>query len=127
MSPRLTLEKSDDQAAKIGRKFTTFIVATTVVPLLAQSTLAQEKSDNELVKELANPISSLISVPFQTILNSNSDPTMTVLSTRSKLSELRWDQSPIVVASCFFHALSLNTFTLVTCTSLTSSEPSFSS
>jgi hypothetical protein len=65
MSPRLTLEKSDDQAAKIGRKFITFIVATTVVPLLAQSTLAQEKSDDELVKELANPISSLISVPFQ--------------------------------------------------------------
>src|SRR4030095_12872953 len=26
---------------------------------------AQEKSDDELVKELANPISSLISVPFQ--------------------------------------------------------------
>jgi hypothetical protein len=74
MSPRLTLEKLDDQAAKIGRKFIAFIVATTVVPLLAQSTLAQEKIDDELVKELANPISSLISVPFQNNFEFNLGP-----------------------------------------------------
>ena len=38
------------------------------------SAFAQEKSDDELVKELANPISSLISVPFQNNFEFNLGP-----------------------------------------------------
>ena len=38
------------------------------------SPFAQEKSDDELVKELANPISSLISVPFQNNFEFNLGP-----------------------------------------------------
>jgi hypothetical protein len=55
-------------------KFIAFIVGTTVVPLAMHSAFAQEKSDEELVKELANPISSLISVPFQNNFEFNLGP-----------------------------------------------------
>ena len=47
------------EVPKIYRRF------ITVVPFAMHSTFAQEKSDEELVKELNNPVSSLISVPFQ--------------------------------------------------------------
>jgi hypothetical protein len=53
------------QVPKIYRRFITVIVATTVVPFAMHCTFAQEKSDEELVKELNNPVGSLISVPFQ--------------------------------------------------------------
>src|SRR6195256_6252793 len=53
------------EVPKIYRRFITVIVATTVVPFAMHCTFAQEKSDEELVKELNNPVSSLISVPFQ--------------------------------------------------------------
>jgi hypothetical protein len=46
-------------------KFIAFIAATTAVPLTMHSAFAQEKSDEELVKQLSNPVASLISVPFQ--------------------------------------------------------------
>lgn len=61
---------SIDQASK----FIAFIVVTTVLPLTLHSAFAQEKSDDELVKELANPISSLISVPFQNNFEFNLGP-----------------------------------------------------
>ena len=54
-----------DQPFKLYRQFITLIVATTIVSLALASTFAQEKSDEELVKELSNPVASLISVPFQ--------------------------------------------------------------
>jgi hypothetical protein len=41
------------------------IVSATVVLLVLHSTFAQEKSHDELGKELIDPISSLISVLFQ--------------------------------------------------------------
>jgi hypothetical protein len=53
------------EVPKIYRRFITVIVATTVVPFAMHCTFAQEKSDEELVKELNNPVSLLISVPFQ--------------------------------------------------------------
>jgi hypothetical protein len=47
----------------------------TIFALLAlPPAFAQEKSDDELVKELANPISSLISVPFQNNFEFNLGP-----------------------------------------------------
>jgi hypothetical protein len=36
-----------------------------IVEAALPSAFAQEKSDDELVKELSNPVASLISVPFQ--------------------------------------------------------------
>lgn len=53
------------QASKIDRRLITVIVGTTVVAFAMHFTFAQEESDEELVKELNNPVSSLISVPFQ--------------------------------------------------------------
>jgi hypothetical protein len=41
------------------------VVALVSAAMLASSSFAQEKSDEELVKELSNPVASLISVPFQ--------------------------------------------------------------
>jgi anti-sigma-K factor RskA len=73
---------SIDQSFKLYRQFITAIVATTIVSLALNSTFAQEKSDEELVKELSNPVASLISVPFRAISNLSLDRTMTVLSTR---------------------------------------------
>jgi hypothetical protein len=54
-----------EQTSKTHRQVVTFVVATTSVLLALHSTFAQEKSDEELVKELSNPVASLISVPFQ--------------------------------------------------------------
>jgi hypothetical protein len=65
---------SIDQPFKLYRQFITAIVATTIVSLALHSAFAQEKSDDELVKELANPISSLISVPFQNNFEFNLGP-----------------------------------------------------
>jgi hypothetical protein len=48
-----------------SRKCRSFIRLYLVGLLILQSTSAQEKSDEELVKELSNPVASLISVPFQ--------------------------------------------------------------
>jgi hypothetical protein len=45
-----------------------------IVGAALPSAFAQEKSDDELVKELANPISSLISVPFQNNFEFNLGP-----------------------------------------------------
>jgi hypothetical protein len=42
---------SIDPASKIDSQFITFIVATAVAPLTMHFTLAQENSDEELVKE----------------------------------------------------------------------------
>jgi hypothetical protein len=56
---------SIDQPFKLYRQFITAIVATTIVSLALNSASAQEQSDEELVKQLSNPVASLISVPFQ--------------------------------------------------------------
>lgn len=45
-------------------------VAAAVVMLLMPGTVIAQSSDTDLVKELANPISSLISVLFQEPVNS---------------------------------------------------------
>jgi hypothetical protein len=45
-----------------------------IVAGVLPSAFAQEKSDDELVKELANPIASLISVPFQNNFEFNLGP-----------------------------------------------------
>jgi hypothetical protein len=49
-------------------------MVTIFVLLALPPAFAQEKSDDELVKELANPISSLISVPFQNNFEFNLGP-----------------------------------------------------
>jgi hypothetical protein len=53
------------QTFRIHLKLLVLVVATTGMALPLHSTFAQEKSDEELVKELSNPVTSLISVPFQ--------------------------------------------------------------
>jgi hypothetical protein len=53
------------QIFRIHLKLLALVVATTGMALPLLSTFAQEKSDEELVKELSNPVASLISVPFQ--------------------------------------------------------------
>jgi hypothetical protein len=49
-------------------------ILAVIVGAALPSAFAQEKSDDELVKELANPISSLISVPFQNNFEFNLGP-----------------------------------------------------
>jgi hypothetical protein len=57
------------KSAKVIASILAVIVGAALLPAFAQ-----EKSDDELVKELANPISSLISVPFQNNFEFNLGP-----------------------------------------------------
>ena len=74
------------QVPKIYRRFITVIVATTVVPFAMHCTFAQQKSDEELVKELNNPVGSLISVPFQNNFEFKLEPNNNGFRKHAKLS-----------------------------------------